>query len=778
MQVAPCLLLMSLAGCGEVGPAPDNAPPDETGPTTSPWRRTEERAACASHDPLRQSFFGDLHIHTRYSADASLFGTRVGPRDAYDFARGEPILLADDDELQTRTARIDRPLDFAAVTDHVEFFGEVDLCSTPGSAVYDEPLCQDLRKPEHPDDRFLTTVSWLFPLGVPKPPRSHAFCAAPGVDCDAQAASVWGEMRAAAEQFYDRSPVCAFTTFVGYEHTASPIGRHMHRNVIFRNGIVPRVPAGQLDTAPEDPARGLWSALERDCLDAATGCDALAIPHNPNLSGGRQFEDPLDAADARRRSEREPLVEIHQVKGNSECRFDRIAGQGVGTEDELCAFEQMAQPHEGPDAPAMPPVGEYPPRNLVRNALKAGLGFEATLGANPFRFGFVGSTDTHNGTAGAVAEAGWPGAQGNSDSSPARRISRELRTNPGGLVGVWAEENSRDAIFAALARREVFATSGPRIGVRFFAGNLLGVACDSAEFLRLAYETGTPMGGEIGAVRGKASPRFAVLAAKDAGTTENPGADLASVQLVKGWIDANGEEKERVVRVGGEVPVGETVDAATCTPLPGGTPQICAVFEDPEFDPAERAFYYVRVLERPSCRWSTRVCQAEGVNPFAADCATQATRAGAAFASCCLADGQDPFLTPLVSERAWSSPIWYQPEGIAALRGGFDFHARRSRASLDFGIVLGELPAGFEPGRDPITLELADGATFLEVRVPTGGLVEAGQGVIGGRRRRARAMAPSTNSRSTQRPVARSCFRCGPLASTSGAWRLRTTMSD
>jgi hypothetical protein len=190
------------------------------------------RDPCAESDPLRQPFFGDLHVHTRYSADAYIFGTRTGPRDAYAFARGAAIPVSDDAELQTRMARIDRPIDFAAVTDHAEFIGEVDLCSTPGSPVYDESLCGLLRQVE-PDlsDRFLVTVSWLFPAGVPNPPRSHAFCDLPGVDCDGAAALVWQEMQAAAEEAYDRSAACEFTTLLGYEHTPSPFGRHMHRNV-------------------------------------------------------------------------------------------------------------------------------------------------------------------------------------------------------------------------------------------------------------------------------------------------------------------------------------------------------------------------------------------------------------------------------------------------------------------------------------------------------------------------------------------------------------------
>src|SRR5262245_23719309 len=231
---------------------------------TPPWQRTETREPCAAVAPLRQPFFGDLHVHTRFSADAYIFGTRVGPRDAYDFARGGTIPVADTNEAQTRSATIDRQLDFMAVTDHSELFGEVDRCTTPGSPAFDVMTCQLLRRVEHTSpDEFNTTVQWLFPLGIPNPPRSLPFCTTtPGVDCDAASISVWQEIQAAAEEAYDRTAACRFTTFVGYEHTCSPLGRHRHRNVIFRNGHVPPFAPSQLDTFQDGDLQGLWKAIE------------------------------------------------------------------------------------------------------------------------------------------------------------------------------------------------------------------------------------------------------------------------------------------------------------------------------------------------------------------------------------------------------------------------------------------------------------------------------------------------------------------------------------
>lgn len=711
-------------GCEE---SPIESAPSQPGPV-APWQRSEGRAPCASYDELRTPYFGDLHVHTRYSADAYIFGTRGEPRDAYRFAQGDSIAVSDDNEAQTRQVRLHRPLDFAAVTDHAEFYGEVQLCTTPGLLLYDEQMCQILRQADDPNERFLVGVSWLFPAGIENPPRSHFFCELPGVDCDAAAVSVWQDIQAAAEEFYDRSERCGFTTFIGYEHTASPLGRHLHRNVIFRNHHVPAFASSQLETFQDGIPQGLWKAVERDCLDAGTGCDALIIPHNSNLSEGRQWLDPSDVNEAQRRQEREPLVEIHQMKGNSECRFDRLAQQGVQTEDELCTFEQLRNPHEGPDAEPLP-VSTYPARNLVRNALKQGLALEETLGVNPFQLGFIGSTDTHNATAGNIEESPWEGGQGNSDSSDARLISNDLRNNPGGLAVAWAEENSRDAIFAALERRETYATSGTRPIVRFFAGVLDGVDCSQRDFIAAAYRGGTPMGGELGPVRGGDSPRFAVLAAKDPGTNDAPGTDLQRVQVVKGWVGDDGMAHERVFDVAGNGENGAGVDPETCAPVGSGARELCTVWEDPEFDRAERAFYYLRVLENPTCRWSAIVCKNAGVDPFAPDCAAQAARAGNEFADCCVTEDDDASLARVIQERAWTSPIWYRPEGIAAVRGGVQYGETPGADVLDLEIDLGRLPEQFGADVDAIRISITDDDEIFALQIPPGSVGTALPGI-------------------------------------------------
>ena len=698
--------------------------------------------------PLRQPFFGDLHVHTRFSADAYIFGTRVGPRDAYDFARGATIPVSDTNEQQTRSATIDRPLDFMADTDHSELFGEVDVCITPGSPAFDVATCQVLRQVEHSSsDEFQANIAWLFPLGIPNPPRVLPFCTTtPGIDCHAASISVWQEIQAAAEEAYDRTSACRFTTFVGYEHTNSPLGRHRHRNVIFRNAIVPSYAPSQLDTFQDGDLQGLWKAIEDLCLNAGDGCDAVIIPHNPNLSGGEQFVDPADAAEAFRRQTLEPLVEIHQAKGNSECRFDRLAGVGVGAADELCTFEQEPLPHQGPDATPLP-IDQYPRRNMVRTTLEDGLGFEQTLGVNPFRFGFIGSTDTHNGTAGNTAERDWVGIQGHDDASPALQISQQLRNNPGGLAAVWAEENSRDAIFSALRRRETYATSGTRPVVRFFAGSLDDVTCGDGAFIERAYETGTPMGGEMGAVRDAKSPRFAVWAQKDPGTATVPGTDLQRIQIVKGWIDSSGAPHEKVYDVAGNAGNGAGVDPATCEPTGAGAAELCAVWEDPEFDPAERSFYYARVLENPTCRWSTRVCKAAGVDPFASDCVAQAAAAPAEFADCCLGTTNDPFLSPTIQERAWGSPVWYRPEAIGRLQGRLTFGKRSSDDALALHATLGGLPEGLDLAAAGLTVRLSDDDDGLAIAVPPGGFRKRGRRLMYKDRADGRRMVTVTTGR-------------------------------
>ena len=688
-----------------------------------PWARTETRQPCAAFDRFRQPFFGDTHVHTNYSSDAVFVGTREDPRGAYRFATGQAIGLPPYDAMgqPTRTAQLRRPLDFTAVTDHAEQFGEIVICLTPGLPGYDSAECiaarTQLATPPPPLPSLLppaAVIGFLLNYGVLNPPQRFAWCEPDGSNCLEQASLIWQDTQAAAEEFYDRTDACTFTTFVGYEWSGQPFGNNLHRNVIFRNAVAPAMPTSFME---EPTPQGLWAALEAQCLDGLPGCDVLAIPHNPNVSGGLMFlpanpdGSPLTAEDAAVRAAMEPLVEMNQHKGDSECR------PGVQSTDEVCGFEknnrlQLFNPVSDPNQ-------TFPTLNYVRNALREGLVQEQLLGVNPFRFGLLGSTDTHNSTPGATEERDFGdfGHLGLRDhASPAYMVQRVtpagIEGSAGGLAVVWAEENSRDALFAAMRRREVYGTSGSRPILRFFGGRADDLRCGDPDFVATAYRGAVPMGGEIGPVRGRRSPRFAVLAFRDPGTPTLDGTPLQRVQIVKGWVDAGGQSHEAVFDVAGDADNGAGVDTDTCTPTGPGNDSLCAVWTDPEFDPSQRAFYYARVLENPTCRWSTIHCNAQGI-----DCSVPAS-VPAAWAECC-----NPAVPKTIQERAWSSPIWYRPEHVARVHGRLRF-GDPGQDVLDIKVRLGAMPAGFAPATDPLTITLRDDDDIYSVTVPPGTLQE------------------------------------------------------
>jgi hypothetical protein len=611
--------------------------------TAAAFERTETREPCAAVDRLRRPLFGDVHIHTALSLDASTQDTRNRPRDAYRFARGEALGLQpyDDAGMPGRTVRLGRPLDFAAVTDHAETFGEVRICQTPGMPGHDSSICRIYR--------WLPRMGFYLmngdTIGAEQPIR-YAFCGDAARHCLEAARGPWDEVRDAAEAAYDRTSACRFTTFVGYEWTLSPMSVNLHRNVIFRNAVVPAVPASSLDARTPE---ALWNLLRRDCLDAGSGCDALAIPHNSNLSAGRMFrvEDaPATAEGARRRAAMEPLVEIMQHKGASECLT------GLDTTDEQCGFEKLPYDRFGgkyrADMRFAPSRGSF-----VREAVANGLAIEARVGANPFKVGFTGGTDTHIAAGGLADEPDYPGHGGASGALryDGSALPDDVEYNPGGLTVVWAEENSRDAIFAALRRRETYATSGPRMTVRVFGGWSLPPDLCGGDFAARGDAAGVPMGGDL-PPPAAAAPSFAVSAVRDAGTPSRPGAGLERVQVIKVWFDG-AATREEVVDVAGEAGgSGGGVDPATCASGGRGADALCTVWTDPRFDPRHPAAYYVRVLEAPTCRWNAYVCNAARV-----DCERQET-VPAALASCC-----DDAVPKTVQERAWTSPIWYAPGG-------------------------------------------------------------------------------------------------------------------
>lgn len=622
--------------------------PTQTEAVASRQTSSAGPALAERHVPERQPLFGDLHVHSSWSLDSYINFNPIDPEQAYRFARGEEVVIAGDRRLQ-----LQRPLDFAAVTDHAEYLGELSLCLDRKAAQYHLPLCRDIRNEKQAREVVTRIYKNLIIRDVISvaPRRESAICGADNRACHERARSMWQKLIAIADA---HNKPGEFTTFVAYEWTGNNKGNNLHRNVIFRNTHVPSLPISHFEAST--PAL-LWRQLSVGCQHP---CDVLAIPHNTNQSRGRQFPASISQEDARLRSELEPLVEIIQGKGNSECKL------GVGTADEYCNFEILERlpvctkdAHEN----ALECVrvcsnededGQCIHKNsYLRNALKEGLRLEEMLGVNPYKFGVIASTDTHNGTPGATDESNYTGLFGAEDATPQGRARlpaikafRPPRLHTAsGLAAVWAEENTRDSIFAALKRKETFATSGTRIVLRFFGGWGFGnEKIDDMDIVGLGYQSGVAMGADLpgDAIQGVPEFLFWAMQAAD-------GASLQRIQMIKGWRE-DGESREAtydLVCSDGLVPNpvshrcpdnGAEVDLTNCAVSNDkGAVELKGRWRDPDFDPAQAAFYYVRVLENPSCRWSTWEALREG-RPFFAE------------------------IAPLIQERAWSSAIWYRPD--------------------------------------------------------------------------------------------------------------------
>ena len=665
---------LSLSLCGVLlGACGDEPYPIAQFEVPRPVPAVAPETPCDDRNPWRNAYWGDLHVHTAISTDAWQEDVRMMPDDALRFGFGGPVSLPpmDDQGNPTRTVSIDRPLDFVAVTDHAEFLGEAWLCTSETSGRYDSDFCQNYRDLEPIDLSFLKYIAspWGF--------RDDDACGEDGQRCRDAATNYWQQNIAAAEKWDDKSSACERTAFIAYEYSSFRMGSNLHRNVIFRNNVVPRLPISHI----EEPLEwNLWQRLKELCKDSGTGCDVLAIPHNSNISNGRMFNvdyygartTEQEAARAALRLEMEPVVEIMQHKGDSECR-DGIVGI-LDSEDELCAYEKMEDriiqldkgkdplvddcptgilghwmPHIGPDC--------YSPLSYARYALIEGLAEEERLGVNPFKFGLSASTDTHNALAGGVEERSFPGHLGMGYHDATERtsyVSTERggsSNNPGGIIGIWAEENNRGALFDAMRRREVFGTSGPRITPRFFGGwdypeSFCERAGTDGDWLQSAYQQGVAMGGDLpGASPRATAPSLVAMAVADPGTAKYPGTPLQRLQIIKGWVDDAGNRRTRVYDVAGDPDNGATVDTATCRQSGAGFHQLCSVWRDPDFDPSQRSVYYLRAVENPSCRFDAWQCiHLEGdERPPNCDVDTR----------------EQP---KSQQERAWSSPIWYTPE--------------------------------------------------------------------------------------------------------------------
>jgi hypothetical protein len=636
----------------------------------------DELGRCADFDELRQVYWGDTHVHTSLSFDANLQGTRTTPQDAYAFAQGQAIPLQPytEEGTPTRMAAIDRPLDFVMLSDHAEFLGTIEACNNEDSPAFDERQCEDYRHANEFDGDPRYIFVEINGLTTFPPEEAHypelcgpgdAYCLEAGMD-------VWGDVVSAAEAAYDRSDSCQLTTFPGYEWSGGPGAKNLHRNVMFKNAKVTDLPYNYFD---EPHPEGLWARLQQECIEANTGCDVLTIPHNTNLSEGIYFEnqmangEPFTAEYAETRAAMEPVIEIYQHKGASEC----LPGQTIS--DELCGFEVL--PFSNLATTNQESITAPDPRGFLRAAYGEGMKLEASLGTNPFQYGITAATDTHISAAGFVAEGDFKGhggaGQPNRFLPPPEGFPDIEYLSPGGLTAVWAEENAREAIFSAMRRKETFGTSGPRIVVRMFGGwGYSSDLCDAADLAAQAYAEGVPMGGTLGPQPGTSAPRFVVSAKQDP-----MGTPLQRIQIVKGWLEGE-EPRVEVHEVAGDPDNGASVSLDTCEPQGEGFSDLCTVWQDPDFDPTERAYYYARVVENPTCRWTTRQCVEAGYDcedptrEIDLDCCDPPTGLNVdwcqsidcsdpeslppADARCCR-----PRVEPIIQERAWTSPIWYRP---------------------------------------------------------------------------------------------------------------------
>lgn len=606
-----------------------------------------ERAYARAYSPYAQRdyptrpLFGETHLHTMASFDAGAFGARLTPRDAFRFGAGEEVVSS-----TGIPVRLSRPLDFVVVTDHSDnmgMFGDL-LAGKPN--ILSDPTGKswyDMIKGGKGADAAVAIIkafsAGTFPKTLVYLPGNPGYTGA------------WLDNIAASEEYNQPG---RFTAFIGYEWTSNTGGNNLHRNVIFRdNGDKAKQVEPYVTMKPigSDNPRDLWKWMA--AYEAKTGGRVLAIPHNGNLSNGRMFAlvdtldngKPLDSAYAQERARWERLYEVTQTKGTGE------AHPFLSPNDEFANFEIWDKGNLTLSEPKTNAMLEF---EYARSALKNGLKLERQLGTNPFKFGMVGSSDAHTGLT-AMEENNFMGKTVSQEPS-AERISATFIKDPSGrtimdwevgasgYAAVWAKENTRASIWDAMQRRETYATTGPRMAVRFFGGwNFTDADAKTREPARAGYSKGVPMGGDLSRAPAGQAPSFLVAALKDP-----IGANLDRYQIVKGWMDASGKLHEKVYDVvwggnrkrgpDGKVPsVGSTVDLRTATWTNTiGAPELIAVWRDPDFDPKQPAFYYGRVMEIPTPRWTAYDVVRFGVTP------PKGTRM-------------------TITERAYTSPIWYSP---------------------------------------------------------------------------------------------------------------------
>ncbi|NJN47425.1 MAG: DUF3604 domain-containing protein [Candidatus Competibacteraceae bacterium] len=587
-------------------------------------------------------FFGDTHLHTSFSMDAGAFGARLTPRDAYVFAKGHEVTSS-----SGQPVKLSRPLDFLVVADHSDGMGFFPLLVGGDPKIMADPQGRKWHDMIRSGKGAQAAMDIITSFG--KGAISKAIMPLPGTPAYRGA---WQETIKAAEEANEPG---RFTAFIGYEWTSNTGGNNLHRNVVFRDNAdrASRVePFTTMKPLGSDNPVDLWQWMA--AYEEKTGGDVLAIAHNGNLSNGRMFPmveafgEKLDLEYATDRAKWERLYEVTQTKGTGE------AHPFLSPNDEFANFEIWDKGNLDGSVAKSKDMLEF---EYARSALKNGLQLEQTLGANPYKFGMIGSSDAHTGLA-AMEEENFFGKTTPQEPSPERMTKTfinnfqtgvtimDWEVSSSGYAAVWATENTREAIFDAMERRETYATTGPRLIVRFFGGwdfepsdaqNRLPAA--------LGYSKGVPMGGDLNNAPEGRSPTFLVAALKDP-----IGANLDRIQIVKGWLDAQGQVQEQVYDVvwgdpdarkpgadGKLPPVGSTVDVENATWTNTiGDPELITVWNDPDFDPQQRAFYYARVLEIPTPRWTAYDAKRFGTKPLT-----------------------DTTMT--LQERAYTSPIWYTP---------------------------------------------------------------------------------------------------------------------
>ncbi len=630
-------IALALAGALGMSSAVYSDPGTSKGQAYSPY---------ANHSFPSKVLFGDVHVHTGLSGDAGGSGTRLMPRDAYRFARGEQVTSN-----SGQPVRISQPYDFLAVADHTDGMGMILDVLAGKPNIMADPYGRELNAAFNKGGKAAREATVGMIAKFAQGEINEVLNYQPG---NPAYRATWETIVQAAEDYNEPGQ---FTALIGFEWTSLVKGNNLHRVVLMRDGADKATMIEPYTTTPplgSPNPRDLWKWMEN--WEAETGGQMLAIPHNGNLSNGWMFplvdnfdeDNPLDDTYLKTRSRWEPLVEATQTKGDGE------AHPLLSPDDAFADFETWDMGNldvsQGKTPEMLP--GEY-----VRSALKRGLEFDASRGINPYKFGMIGSSDTHTALS-TNAENNFFGKMANKEPKPGRAVgvekqNRELgikrqawQTVASGVVAVWAKENTRGEIFDAMQRKETFATTGPRIRVRFFGGfEFTEQDARTRQPAALGYSKGVPMGGDLTvAPRGKA-PTFLVAAMKDPQS-----GNLDRIQIVKGWLDAKGKAQEKVYDAvwgdadkrkldrNGIVPsVGSTVDARSATWANTiGDAELITVWKDPDFDPSVKAFYYARVLEIPTPRWTTY----------------DAARFGEAI----------PEGAPVsLQERAYTSPIWYTP---------------------------------------------------------------------------------------------------------------------